>query len=104
MVWAWMISRLYALGARTELCFGHGCSNDHRLFEHERYYENCYGLCMDALMTVCSWNTTVIMVWAWISNDRMLLEHERCYVLSMDVLMTVCLWSTKVIKVWAWML
>ena len=32
------------------------------LLEHERYY----GLGMDALLvTVCSWSTNVIMVWAW---------------------------------------
>ena len=29
------------------------------LLEHERYY----GLGMDALRPVCSWNTNVIMVW-----------------------------------------
>ena len=31
------------------------------LLEHERYN----GLGMDALDCVCSWNTNVIMVWAW---------------------------------------
>ena len=30
------------------------------LLEHERYY----GLGMDALVIVCSWNTNVAMVWA----------------------------------------
>ena len=30
------------------------------LLEHEGYY----GLGMDALMTVCCWNTNVIIVWA----------------------------------------
>ena len=29
--------------------------------EHERYS----GLGMDALVTVCSWNTNILMVWAW---------------------------------------
>ena len=62
------------------------------LLEHERYY----GLGMDAIVTVCSWNTKVIMVWAWALwspralgkrtfswfghgcySDRMLLENER---------------------------
>ena len=41
--------------------FEHGCSNDHMPLEDERYE----GLDMDARMTVCSWNTNVIMVWAW---------------------------------------
>ena len=50
------------------------------LLEHERYYR----LGMDALVTVRSWNTTVIMVWAC-----MLLEHERYYGLGMDMR-----WST----------
>ena len=30
---------------------------------------------MDALVSVCSWNTNVIMVWAWMLCERMLLEH-----------------------------
>ena len=61
-------------------------------WEQERY---C-GLGMDALVTVYSWNTNVIMVWAWMlwssyvlgartllwfehgcSGDRGRLEHER---------------------------
>ena len=100
MVWAWMLWILYALGTRTELWFGHGCSGYCMLLEHERNY----GLGMDALDTVCSWNTNRIMVWAWMlwilyalgtrtelwfwhgcSGDRMLLEQNG-------------------IMVWAWML
>ena len=46
---------------RTLLWFGLGCSGNRMLLEHERYY----GLGADALVTVCSWNTNVIMVWAW---------------------------------------
>ena len=61
MVWAWVLSWPSALGTRTLLWFEHGCSHDHMLLEHERYY----GLGMDALVSVCSWNTNVIMVWAW---------------------------------------
>ena len=49
MVWAWT----YALGTRTELWFGHGCSGHPMLLEHERNY----GLGMDAAVSVC--------VWAW---------------------------------------
>ena len=94
----------HPLGTRKELCFGHGCSghpelwfghgcSGHRmLLEHERNY----GLGMDALVTVCSWNTNRIMVWAWMlwslyglgtrkefcfghgcSVDRLLFENER---------------------------
>ena len=61
MLWAWMLWSPYALGTRTELWFGHGCSGHRMLLEHERNY----GLGMDALVTVCSWNTNGIMVWAW---------------------------------------
>ena len=61
MVWAWMLWSTYALGARTELWFGHGCSGRRMLLEHERKY----GLGMDALVAVCSWSTNAIMVWAW---------------------------------------
>ena len=61
MVWAWMLWSAYALGRRTELWFGHGCSGQRMLLEHERNY----GLGMDALVSVCSWKTNGIMVWAW---------------------------------------
>ena len=61
MVWAWMLWSSHALGTRTELWFGHGCSGDRMLLEHERNY----GLGMDALVIECSWNTNGIMVWAW---------------------------------------
>ena len=52
---------VYALGTRTKLWFGHGCSGQRMLLEHERNY----GLGMDALVTVCSGNTNETMVWAW---------------------------------------
>ena len=61
MVWAWMLWILYALGTRTELWFGHGCSGYCMLLEHEQNY----GFGMDALDTVCSWNTDGVIVWAW---------------------------------------
>ena len=116
MVWACMLWSPYALGTRTELWFGHGFSGHRMVLEHERNY----GLGMDALVTVCSWNTNGIMVWAWIlwspyglgtrtelwfghgcSGHRMLLEHERNYGLGMEALVTVCLWNTNGIMVWA---
>ena len=119
IVWAWMLWSPYALGTRTLLWFGHGCSGHRMLLEHERYY----GLGIVVLVTVCSWNTNVIMVWAllfwspyalgtrmllWFghgcSGHRMLLEHERYYGLGMVVLVTVCSWNANVIIVWAWML
>ena len=114
MVWAWMLwssyalgtqtlswfghgcsgRSSYALGARTLLWFGHGCSGHRMLLEQKRYH----GLRTDALVIVCSWNTNVIMVWAWMlwssyalgtrtllwfghgcSGHRMLLEHARHY-------------------------
>ena len=61
------------LGARTELGFGHGCDSHRILLEHKRNY----GLGMDALVTVFSWNTNGIMVWTGCSSDRILLEHKR---------------------------
>ena len=119
MVWAWMLWSPYALGTRTRLCFGHGCSGHRMLLEHERDY----ALGMDALVTVCSCNTNEIMLWAWMlwspyalgtrtrlwfghgcSGHRMLLEHERDYALGMDALVTVCSWNTNEIMLWAWML
>ena len=89
------------------------------LWEHERDY----GLGMDALVSVCSWNTNEIMVWAWMlwsayalgtgtrlwlghgcAGHRMLWEHERDYGLGMDALVSVGSWNTNEIMVWAWML
>ena len=88
------------------------------LLEHE----GDYGLVMDVKVTVCSWNTNKIMVWAWMqwlpyalgtrtrawfghgcNGYRMLLEHEGDYGLGMDAMVTVCSWSTKEIMAWAWM-
>ena len=56
------------------------------LLEHERNY----GFGMDALVTVCSWNTNGIMVRAWMLCNGMLLEHERNYGLGLDALVPVC--------------
>ena len=56
MVWAWMHWLAYALGTQTELWFGHGCSGERMLLEHERNN----GLGMDALVSVCSWSTNGI--------------------------------------------
>ena len=55
------INICYALGTRTELCFGHGCSGDCMLLEHKWNY----GWGVDAQVTIGSWNTNGIMVWAW---------------------------------------
>ena len=61
MVWAWMLWSAYALGTRAELWFGHGCSGQRMLLEHGRNH----GFGMDALVSVCSWNTDGIVIWAW---------------------------------------
>ena len=92
---------------------------DSMLVEHERNY----GLGMDALAIVCSWNTHGITVWAWMHGspyalgkrmelcglgtdhgDSMLLLHERNYGLGMDALVTICSGKAHGIMVWAWML
>ena len=92
MVWAWMLWSAYALGTRTLLWFAHGCFGQRMLSEHERYY----GLGMDALVTVCSRNTNVVMVWAWMLwSQRMLSEHERYDGLGMDALVSVCSRNTN---------
>ena len=100
MVWAWMLWSSYALGTRTRLWFGHGCSGHRMLWEHERDY----GLGMDALVIVCSGNTNEIMVWHGCSGHRMRWEHERDYGLGMDARVIVCVGNTNEIMVWAWML
>ena len=119
MVRAWMVCSAYALGTRTELWFGHGCSAQRVLLEHERNY----GSGMDGLLSACSWNTNGIMVWAcmlcsahaletrtelWFgpgcSAQGILLEHERNYGSGMDALLSVYSWNTNGIMVRAWML
>ena len=65
-VWAWMLWSPYALGTRTILLSGHGCSGHLMFLAHELHY--CLG--MDALVTVCSWHTNVIMVWAWVLRSE----------------------------------
>ena len=63
------------------------------LLEHE----GDYGLGMDVKVTVCSWNTKEIMVWAWMQREPYALgaEHDGNYGLGMDVKVTVCSWSTN---------
>ena len=57
LVWACMLWLSYALGTRALLCFGHGCSRDRMLWEHERFS----GSGMDALVLRCIQNTNVII-------------------------------------------
>ena len=114
-----MLWSAYAVGTRTEVRFGHGCAGQRMLLEHERNY----GLGMDAVVSVCSWNTNGIMVWAWMlwsayalgtrtelwfwhgcCGQRMLLEHERNYGLGMDAVVNVCSWNMNGIMVLARML
>ena len=74
------------------------------ILEHDR----SHGLGMDAAVSVCSWNTNRIMVWAWMlfspydfgtrseswfghgcSFHRMILEHDRSHGLGMDAAVSV---------------
>ena len=80
MFWAWALWSPSAFGTRTLLWFGHGCSCDRMLLEHERYYG------MDALVTACSVNvsvsspnTNVIMVWAWMLWLSLFWFGHGCY-------------------------
>ena len=116
MLWAWMIWSSHARGTRPEVCFGHGCSGHRMHLEHKRNY----ALGMDAAVSVCSWNTNGIMLWAWMiwsshalgtrtevcfghgcSGHRMHLEHERKYALGMDAAVSVCSWNTNGTMLWA---
>ena len=52
--------------------------------------ERNYDLGMDALATVCSWETNGIMIWAWMLWPPYalgLLGHERSYDFGMDALL-----------------
>ena len=48
MVWAWMYWQPYALETRTLSWFGHGCTGERMLLEHERY-----PACSAVIMTRC---------------------------------------------------
>ena len=61
MVWAWMLWWPSALGTPSSLWLRQRCFRNRMLQEYERYY----GCVMDALVTVCSRNTNVIRVLAW---------------------------------------
>ena len=50
---------------------------------------------MDALVSLCPWNTRGIMVWAWMLWSAHSSKHERSYGLGMDALVRVCSWNTK---------
>ena len=106
VVWAWMRwpqERLYGLGmdaagwpcapgTRTSFWFGHGCAGhknvfmvwawmlrgDRMLLEQERHY----GLGMDAQVTVCPRNTSVIMLCSGYHLEHTNSEIEMCFQLS----------------------
>ena len=69
--------------------------------EHER----SYGLGMDAFVSVCSGNATVIMVWGMNALVSVCSGSVTVILVwGMDALVSVCSRNTNVIMVWAWML
>ena len=121
MVWAGMHWSPYALETQTLLLLlwlWQGCIGRRMLSKHERNY----GFGMDALVTVCSRNTNVFMVWAWThwlpyaletrkllgfrhecSGHRMLSKHERDSGLGMNAVVTICSRHANVFMIWAGM-
>ena len=112
IVWAWMLWSAYALGTRTRLWFGHGCSGHRRLWDGlgmDALVSVCSGntneiMVWDALVSVCSGNTKKIMVWAWMLWSSYALGIERDSGLGMDALVSVGSGNTNEIMVWAWKL
>ena len=84
--WLQYLCQPYALGTRTLSWFGHGCSGNRMLSEHERYH----GLGMDALQQYALRKRTLSWLGHGRSGNRMLLEHERYHGLCMDALAAVC--------------
>ena len=82
-----MLWSAYALGTRTLFGFKHGCFGQRMLWERERYY----GLGMDALVSKCSGNVKVVMVWAWMIWSA----YERYYGLGKHALVSVCSGNTN---------
>ena len=52
----------------------------------------------------CSWNTSRIMLWAWMLCSTSALGNERKYALGMDALATVGSWDMNGSMLRAWML
>ena len=69
------------------------------LLEHERFCG--FGIC--ALVTVCSRNTNVLMVWAWVLWSAYALGTRTLFY-DMNATVTACSWNTNAVVVWAWML
>ena len=65
MVSAWIQWLSDALGTRTSLWFGPGCSGYWMYSEREIRNTRYYGLGMDALVNVCIRNTNIIVVLGW---------------------------------------
>ena len=84
----------YALGTRMLLWFGHVCSSHRMFLDHGRYY----GLGMDALVTVCSWITDVILVWAWMVSELDAMRTRPLLWFGHG-----CSSHLAVIMIWAWM-
>ena len=66
-------------------------------------FKRYHGLGMDALVTVCSSNTNVV-IGHECSGNLMLFELEPYYRSGMDALVTACSSNTNIMMVWAWML
>ena len=66
-------------------------------------HKRCYGLGMDALVTVALETRTLLWFGHGCTSNHMLSKRERYYGLGMDALVTVCSRNTSVILVWAWM-
>ena len=91
MIWAWMLWSPYALGTRTELGFGHGCSGQRMLWEHERDYGWAWMLWSPYALGT----RTDLWFGHGCSGQRMLWEHERDYGLGMDALVSGCSGNTN---------
>ena len=93
--------------------FGLGCAGSRVRLEHQCYY----GLGMDALLTVCTWNTNVMMVLAtecsenvavcWglgCGDNQMQIEQGYYHGVGMDAPITGWSWSMDVVMAFARML
>ena len=70
MLWAWMLV-IALTRTRTELWFGHGCSGERMLLEHERNY----GLGMDALVIALTKTRTELWFGLGCSGEPMLVTR-----------------------------
>ena len=99
MVSAWMLWLSDALETRTLFCFWHGCCG-YIVCSWNTSVHLLWAWMLLVVVLVCSWNTSVIMLWAWMLLSSSPLEHELSYGFGMDALVLGCFGTRTLFCFW----